>query len=298
MENGRMKVLAFCFLWLLLSQTHAALSATASLATEADWTDHDFRFKSGQTLRDLRLHYRLLGTPIRNDAGEIVNAVLILHSTGSTSEQFLKPQFAQVLFGEGQPLDLKRYYIVIPDSIGHGKSSKPSDGLRSRFPAYDYDDMVAAQHDLLTRGLGIRHLRLVLGTSMGCMHSWVWAESYPRFMDTVMPLACLPAPVAGRNRIFRDIMVQAIQHDPAWNDGNYSHEPLTSLTFVAQMIMVASSGAEELQRLAPDPNAADGYLADFTIHNMAVLDANDVLYALNSSRDYDPSTRLPSIVAR
>jgi homoserine O-acetyltransferase len=264
---------------------------------EGEWVDRNFHFRSGETLAELRLHYRTLGAPIRNSAGEIVNAVMILHSTGSSSAQFMQPQFAEVLFDAGQALDAGRYFIVMPDAIGHGRSSKPSDGLGPDFPAYDYDDMVTAQHDLLTQGLGIKHLRLLMGTSMGCMHSWVWAETYPAFMDGVMPLGCLPAPVAGRNRMTRQMMIQAIQSDPAWNGGRYAREPEQSLRWAAQMLIVASSGALELQQLAPTGDAADRYLDSATAHKMVGLDANDLLYAVKSSRNYDPSGRLTSIVA-
>jgi homoserine O-acetyltransferase/O-succinyltransferase len=292
-----MKIHAFCLLSLLAVQSHAAMNPPAISPHEGDWIDKNFHFKSGATLPELRLHYRTLGSPTRNSAGEITNAILILHSTGSSSEQFMKPQFAQVLFGKGQALDQNRYYIVMPDSIGHGRSSKPSDGLGPRFPAYDYDDMVLAQYDLLTKGLGIAHLRLLMGTSMGCMHSWVWAESYPKFMDGVMPLGCLPVPIAGRNRMIRQMMVQAIHRDVAWNGGNYTQEPEASLRIVAQILMIASSGAQELQEIAPDPKTADKYLADATDHKMEGLDANDLIFALDSSRNYDPSPRLSSIVA-
>jgi homoserine O-acetyltransferase/O-succinyltransferase len=168
------------------------VSANKPAPAEADYTAHDFHFKSGETLPELRLHYTTFGKPERNASGKVTNAVLILHGTGGTGHQFLAPQFADVLFGRGQLLDATRYFIILPDNVGHGKSSKPSDSLHAHFPEYDYDDMVAAQHELLEKGLGVNHLRLILGTSMGCMHSWVWAETYPDFMDALMPLACLP----------------------------------------------------------------------------------------------------------
>jgi homoserine O-acetyltransferase len=292
-----MKIYACCLLSLLALQSHAAVSPPAVVPHEGDWIDRDFHFRSGETLPELRLHYRTLGSPVRNSAGEITNAILILHSTGGSSEQFLKAQFAQALFGKGQALDQSRYYIVMPDSIGHGRSSKPSDGLGTHFPAYDYDDMVLAQHDLLTKGLGITHLRVLMGTSMGCMHSWVWAESYPRFMDGVMALGCLPAPIAGRNRMIRQMMVQEIERDAAWKHGSYTEEPEASLRIAAQILMIASSGALELQELAPDPKTADTYLAESTDHKMSGLDANDLIFALNSSHNYDPSSHLSSVVA-
>jgi homoserine O-acetyltransferase len=183
---------------------------------EADYVLRDFHFKSGETLPELRMHYMVLGKPVHDANGRLTNAVLILRGTGGSGRQFLAPQFADVLFGPGQLLDVNRYFIILPDNIGHGRSSKPSDGLHAHFLQYDYDDMVLAQHDLLTNGLGVNHLRLVLGTSMGCMHSWVWGETYPGFMDALMPLACLPVQIAGRNRIWRKMVIDAIRQDPEW----------------------------------------------------------------------------------
>jgi homoserine O-acetyltransferase/O-succinyltransferase len=195
----------------VLAMTYASPSFPQSSAgtasnlntTESDYVSRDFHFKSGETLPELRLHYTTLGKPEHDASGKVTNAVLILHGTGGAGHQFLAPQFADVLFGPGQLLDASRYFIILPDNIGHGKSSKPSDGMRGHFPQYDYDDMVAAQHELLEKGLAVNHLRLVLGTSMGCMHSWVWGETYPDFMDALMPLACLPVQIAGRNRLWR-----------------------------------------------------------------------------------------------
>ena len=182
---------------------------------EASFVVHDFHFKDGETLPDLRIHYATLGAPRRDSNGKVTNAVLILHGTTGSWRQFTSPQFADVLFGPGQLLDADRYFIILPDNIGHGGSSKPSDGLKGRFPHYDYEDMVAAQHQLLTEGLGVNHLRLVMGTSMGCMHSWVWGETYPDFMDGLMPLACLPVQIAGRNRVWRQALMDSIRLDPA-----------------------------------------------------------------------------------
>src|SRR5215469_9457513 len=188
-------------------------SARAPIPAEGDYTAHDFHFKSGETLPQLRLHYRTFGKPQKDASGKVTNAVLILHGTGGSGRQFLAPQFADVLFGPGQLLDATRYFIILPDNIGHGKSSKPSDGMHAHFPQYDYDDMVAAQHEMLEKGLGVDHLRLVMGTSMGCMHSWVWAETYPDYMDALMPLACLPVEIAGRNRMWRKLVIDAIRND-------------------------------------------------------------------------------------
>ena len=215
-------VLALCAGTPLLAQQ----SAPAPLVPkEGDFVVHKFRFHSGEDLPELKLHYATLGTPARDARGVVTNAVLILHGTSGSGRQFLQPQFAGVLFGPGQLLDTSRYFIVLPDSIGHGHSSKPSDGLHARFPRYDYDDMVRAQHLLLTRGLGVNHLRLVTGTSMGCMHSWVWGETYPDFMDALFPLACLPVRIAGRNRIMRKMILDSIRTDPGWKNGEYTSQP-------------------------------------------------------------------------
>ena len=186
-------------------------------------------------LPELRMHYMTLGKPVRDANGRVTNAVLILHGTGGSGRQFLAPQFADVLFGPGQLLDANRYFIILPDNIGHGKSSKPSDGLQAHFPQYDYDDMVLAQYDLLTQGLGVNHLRLILGTSMGCMHSWVWGETYPDFMDALMPLACLPVQIAGRNRIWRKMVIDGIRQDPEWKNGEYTTEPRAAMQISEQI---------------------------------------------------------------
>jgi homoserine O-acetyltransferase/O-succinyltransferase len=188
--------------------------------SEGDYVAHDFHFRSGETISELRLHYATFGKAVRDASGKVTNAVLILHGTGGSGRQFLRPQFADVLFGPGQLLDVTRYFVILPDNIGHGKSSKPSDGLRARFPQYDYDDMVAAQHEMLEKGLGVNHLRLIMGTSMGCMHSWIWGETYPDFMDALMPLACLPVQIAGRNRIWRKMVMDGIRNDPEWKNGD------------------------------------------------------------------------------
>src|SRR5271168_3840695 len=188
----------------------AAQQSPRAASTEGDFVIHNFQFHSGESLPELKLHYTTLGKPVKDAAGDTTNAVLILHGTGGTGQQFFAPQFANVLFGPGQLLDTARYYIILPDGIGHGKSSKPSDGLHAHFPQYDYDDMVAAHHRLLTEGLGVNHARLVMSTSMGCMHSFVWGETYPDFMDALMPLACVPVRIAGRNRIWRKMVMDAI----------------------------------------------------------------------------------------
>ncbi|MGH9864398.1 MAG: alpha/beta fold hydrolase, partial [Candidatus Acidiferrales bacterium] len=196
---------------------------------EGDFVVHDFHFRDGETLPELRLHYTTLGAPQRDASGRVTNAVLIMHGTGGTGHQFIRPQFAGVLFGPGQLLDASRHFIILPDDIGHGKSSKPSDGMRMKFPHYDYADMVTGEYDLVTEGLHVNHLRLVMGTSMGCMHTWMWGEAYPQFMDALMPLACLPVEIAGRNRMTRKMIMDLIKNDPAWDGGNYMTPPVNGL---------------------------------------------------------------------
>ena len=262
---------------------------------EGDYVLRDFHFKSGETLPELRMHYMTLGKPVRDGNGRVTNAVLILHGTGGSGRQFQAPQFADVLFGPGQLLDAGRYFIILPDNIGHGKSSKPSDGLHAHFPQYDYDDMVLAQHDLLVQGLGVNHLRLVLGTSMGCMHSWIWGETYPDFMDALMPLACLTVPIAGRNRIWRKMVIDGIRQDPDWKNGEYATEPRAALQIGADFLIIASSAPLLMQKNFPTREAADKYLDDSTKRITAGLDANDLLYAVSASRNYDPSAQLRTI---
>ena len=264
---------------------------------EGDYVAHDFKFRSGEQLSELRLHYRTWGKPTRGATGVVNNAVLLLHGTGGTGGQFLVPQFANELFGPSQPLDIARYFIIAPDGIGHGKSSKPSDGMHAHFPQYDYDDMVRAQHLLLTEGLGVQHLRLIFGTSMGCMHSFVWGETYPTFTDALMPMACLPMQIAGRNRVWRKMLMDAIRNDPDWKDGEYKEEPRQALRAAVDLLIIAGSAPVLMQKTLPTRDAADKYVADSVEPRMANLDANDLLYNVNASRNYDPSPHLEDIVA-
>lgn len=261
---------------------------------QGDYVAHGFHFRSGETMADLRLHYRTLGTPHRDAQGHVDNAVLILHGTGGTGAQFLAPYFAGVLFGPGQLLDTMKYFIVLPDGIGHGNSSKPSDGMHARFPHYDYDDMVAAQHLLLTEGLHVDHLQLILGTSMGCMHSWVWGETYPGFSDALMPLACLPVQIAGRNRMMRRMAMDAITGDPAWNHGDYTAQP-PGLRTALEMLLIMGSSPLQMQEHYGTRDEADQYLAEFLKSHLAETDANDFLYQFHASWDYDPSAKLSTI---
>ena len=275
----------------------AAQASPKYSVTEGDFVARDFKFRSGEQLPQLRLHYRTLGTPARDASGHVTNAVLLLHGTGGSGQQFLSPQFADELFGSGQLLDLAHFFIIAPDGIGHGKSSKPSDGMHAHFPQYDYDDMVLAQHLLLTEGLGVQHLRLLFGTSMGCMHAFVWGETYPTFADGLMPMACLPIQIAGRNRVWRKMVMDAIRNDPDWKDGEYKEEPKQALRAAQELLVIAGSAPVLMQQKLPTQAAADTYVADAVEPRVATLDANDLLYQVNASRNYDPSSRLEAISA-
>ena len=264
---------------------------------EGDFVIQNFRFASGETLPELRLHYTTLGAPHRGAHGAIDNAVLLLHGTGGSGHSLLVDRFAGVLFGKGQLLDSSRFYLILPDAIGHGQSSKPSDGLHARFPHYGYVDMVEAQRALLTVGLRVDHLRLILGTSMGCMHAWMWGEAQPAFVDALMPLACLPVPVAGRNRLWRDLLVDAIRADPEWRQGEYEHEPSGALRTAAGLLLIAGSAPIQMQLTLPTGAAADEFLQKYMERELQGLDANDLLYQVDSSRDYDPSRDLERIRA-
>lgn len=274
-----------------------AQQPVAQQGEEGDYVAKNFVFRSGETLPELRLHYTTLGKPLRDAQGRVTNAVLILHGTGGTGRGFLQPIYAGELFGPGQLLDTNKYYIILPDGIGHGKSSKPSDGLHARFPHYDYDDMVAAQHLLLTKGLNVNHLRLVTGTSMGCMHSFVWGETYRDFMDALMPLACLPVQISGRNRLWRKMSMDAIKSDPEWKGGEYTVEPQQALRSWLDISIIAGSAPLQMQKTLPTQNAADEYLQKAYETRMKDLDANDILYQLDASRNYDPSGGLEKIAA-
>jgi len=263
---------------------------------ESDYAIRDFKFTSGETLPELRIHYRTLGTADKDSQGKTTNAVLIMHGTTGSGAQFIRPEFAGELFGNGQPLDATKFFIVLPDGIGHGKSSKPSDGLRVKFPRYGYRDMVDAQYRLLTDGLGVNHARLVMGTSMGGMHTWLWGEMHPDFMDALMPLASLPRQVSGRNRAWRRIIIDAIRNDPGWSGGEYKMQP-PSLRTAAEMLWFMSSNPPLRQKEAPTLAKTDEVLDKFVADIVKADDANDVLYALEASRDYDPGLDLEKIRA-
>jgi homoserine O-acetyltransferase len=264
---------------------------------EGDYVIHDFHFASGETLPELRMHYTFLGKAKKDSKGRVTNAVLIMHGTGGSGRSLINDRFSGVLFQKGQLLDAEKYFIILPDGIGHGKSSKPSDGLRARFPQYSYQDMVAAQYALVTQGLEVNHLRLVMGTSMGCMHTFMWAEAYPDFMDALMPLACLPEQIAGRNRVWRDLAMDAIRTDPQWMKGEYTTEPVSALRTVAGLLLIAGSAPIQMQISLPSRDAADEFVQKYMQRQIEDLDANDILYQVNASRDYDPSAGLERIKA-
>lgn len=264
---------------------------------EGDFRTADFALTGGERLAELRLHYRTLGEPRRGADGRVENAVLLLHGTGGTGAQFLSPQFAGELFGPGQPLDIARYYIVMPDNLGHGGSSKPSDGQRAGFPEYGYADMVEAQRRLLVDGLGVDRLRLIMGTSMGCMHIFVWAEAHPDFAEAVMPMACQPTAIVGRNRLWRTMLKDAIRSDPAWAGGDYVEQPVGGLRTAVDLLLLAGSAPMAMQQDLPTPAAVDEWLAAQQARRIPALDANDLWYQVNASLDYDPSAGLERITA-
>ena len=261
-----------------------------------DFVLKDFTFRSGEKLADLRIHYRTLGTPARDAQGVVRNAVLILHGTGGSGTQFLRPEFAGVLFVPGGLLDASRYFIILPDGIGHGQSSKPSDGLRAQFPRYGYRDMVEALHRLLTEGLRVNHLRLLMGTSMGGMQTWLWGERYPDFMDALMPLASLPTQISGRNRVWRRIVIDAIRNDPDWRGGDYTAEP-PSLRTAAAMLFLMGSNPMLRQQQMPTLASSDSTLDAAVALSLKTEDANDLLYQVDASRDYNPGPDLEKIRA-
>jgi homoserine O-acetyltransferase/O-succinyltransferase len=261
---------------------------------ESDFVVRAFRFQSGETLPEVRLHYRTVGTPRKDADGVVRNAVLILHGTGGTGRGFLSEGYAGRLFGKGQLLDAERYFIILPDNVGHGGSSRPSDGLRMKFPKYGYKDMVTLQHLLVTQGLGLSHLRLVMGTSMGGMHTWMWGYMFPDFMDGLMPLASNPIEIAGRNRVWRKALVNAIVTDPEWNGGNYTTPPRGMANAIGFLLM-ASSVPLQWQRQFPNAAAADKYLSDQIASRMKSTDANDMIYYFRASEDYNPEPHLDRI---
>lgn len=291
--RGNWKIIVASLIWFV---TAPARAADYPPPTPGEYVLRDFHFVSGVTLPEVRLHYRTFGQPQRDRNQVVRNAVLILHGTTGSGENFLRSEFAGELFGAGQPLDAARFFLILPDNLGHGKSSKPSDELHGRFPGYGYRDMLSAQYRLLTEGLKVNHLRLVMGTSMGGMHTWLWGQQYPDFVDALMPLASLPTQISGRNRFWRKMVSDAIRMDPEWNEGAYTTQP-RSLRIAAEMLAFMSSNPTQRQKEAPTLEKADRFLDDFVARSIKNMDANNVLYAIESSHDYDPGPGLEKIRA-
>jgi homoserine O-acetyltransferase len=280
-----------------MSAPATAPARPAYTGTPGDYIAHDFHFGTGETLPQLKLHYLTLGMPHRDANGHVDNAVLLLHGTGGDAHSLFSPVFSNVLFGPGQPLDIQKYFLIFPDDIGHGESSKPSDGLRMKFPQYDYDDMVASQHTMLLEGLHVDHLRLILGTSMGCMQSFVWGETYPQFMDALAPFACLPVELAGRNRMWRYMAMQDIKNDPAWKNGDYTAPPAEGLRGASDLLVIAGGAPLQLQKNYPTRAEVEAYVDKIIATDITHTDANDFLYYVNASRNYNPAPRLANITA-
>ncbi len=289
-------VLAGCLASPTLAAAPPASSAAPAAPVEADCVLHDFHFHGGEVLPTLRIHYVTLGSPARDKAGVVRNAVLIMHGTTGSGQAFLAETFAGRLFRPGQLLDATSHYLIIPDGIGAGKSSRPSEGLHMRFPKYNYDDMVHAEHGLVTECLGVNHLRLVMGTSMGGMHTWVWGYTYPDFMDALMPLASLPVEIAGRNRMIRKMAVDSITSDPEWKQGEYTTQPHGLVEAVYDIILMVSVPLE-WQKEAPTREKAEALLDAQIKYRLAPLDANDTIYQFEASRDYNPLPHLAEIRA-
>jgi len=281
---------------LVLSASIAAFAADYPAPQQGTFVVKDFQFKSGEKLPEVKLHYYTLGTPQKDASGKVRNAVLILHGTGGTGKQFLTANFGGVLFGPGELLDASKYFIILPDNIGHGGSSKPSDGLHMKFPHYEYDDMIELQYRLLTQGLGVNHLRLVMGTSMGGMHSWLWAEQHADFIDAAMPLASQPIEIAGRNRMMRRMIMDDIRNSPDWNNGEYREQP-QGLAAANQVLLIMSSAPVRMQKEEPSRDQADDYLEKFVADHVKSTDANDMLYYFDASRNYNPEPQLEKITA-
>ena len=281
---------------LLLAVPGAGRGATYPAPVEGDYVVRNFTFGTGDVLPELRIHYRTIGTPRRDQAGVIRNAVLLLHGTSGTGANFLVPDFAGQLFEQGEPLDGNTHFIIIPDAIGTGRSRKPSDGLRAKFPRYDYADSVTAQHMLVTEKFGVTHLRLLLGTSMGAMQAWMWAETYPAASDAFVALASNPVAVAGRNRAYRKMIIDAIRNDPDYNGGEYTKQPRGLVTAI-YLSMIAGSAPLQWQQQYPTGAAVDKYIEEQVKAQLATADANDTAYRYDASRNYDPSPKLESITA-
>src|SRR5579863_9657267 len=281
---------------LLISTLLISSSQTPSTPTETDFAVTDFTFADGEHLDTLNLHATTLGQPVKDANGRVTNAVLIMHGTGGSGHQCITPIFCGELFGPGQILDASKYFVILPDALGHGKSSKPSDGLHAKFPHYGYRDIVKLDYRLLTEHLGVNHLRLVMGTSMGGMQSWVWGETYPDFMDALMPLASLPVEIAGRNRMTRRMIIDDIKTDPEWNNGEYTIQP-HGLGAALDILTIMSSSPLQMMKHAPTRDAADQSLERSRSARLKTTDANDLLYQVSASEDYNPDPDLEKIQA-
>ncbi len=290
------RVLLLLFLFLGVCRWTGVQGAEALVPASGDVVFGNFRFQSGESLPELKIHYRTFGVPGRDSSGQVTNAIIILHGTTGSGAQFLRPEFSGQLFGAGQLLDSNRYYLILPDGIGHGDSSKPSQGLHAKFPHYGYRDMVEAQYRLLTEGLKVNHLRVVIGTSMGGMHTWLWGELHPDFMDALVPLASLPTQISGRNRVWRRMIIDSIQNDPEWHGGEYTRQP-QGLKVAAEVLYFMGSNPLQRWKQASTLKEADEQLDKSVTDSYQKMDANDVLYALRASEDYDPGPRLEAIQA-
>ncbi|HWD38984.1 MAG TPA: alpha/beta fold hydrolase [Fimbriimonas sp.] len=280
----------------ILIATAAIASGQAFAPDETDYQIHDYRFASGEMLPELNLHATTIGRPAKDANGRTIKAVLIMHGTGGTGRQFLTPIFANVLFKRGGLLDAEKYYIILPDAIGHGRSTKPSNGLHAKFPHYGYHDIVNLQYRLITEHLGVNHLRLVMGTSMGGMQTWIWGETYPDFMDALMPLASLPVQIAGRNRMTRRMIIDDISQDPTWENGEYKTQP-HGLGAALDILTIMGSSAQQMMKRAPTRDEADAMLERSRAASLKTTDANDLLYQVSASFDYDPQSDLEKIQA-
>jgi homoserine O-acetyltransferase/O-succinyltransferase len=295
LENS-MKLRVSIFMLLVSFAALVARAADYPAPQQGAFVVKDYQFKSGEKLPEVKLHYYTLGTPQKDATGKVRNAVLILHGTGGTGRQFLTSNFGGVLFGPGQLLDATKYFIILPDNVGHGESSKPSDGMHMRFPHYEYDDMIDLQYRLLTQGLGVNHLRLVMGTSMGGMHTWLWSEQHPDFIDAAMPLASQPVEIAGRNRMMRRMIMDAIRNSPDWNNGEYKEQP-RGLTAALDVLLLMGSAPLQMQKDEPTREKADAFLENYVVTRSKTTDANDMLYYFDASRNYNPEPQLEKITA-
>lgn len=291
-----MKISAFTLGLLALMLPVSAWAAEYPAPAEKNFAIKNFQFKSGERMPEVKLHYYTMGSPRKDANGTVTNAVLILHDTGESARQFLTPAFAGVLFGPEQILDATQYFIILPDNIGHGQSSKPSDGLHMRFPHYDYDDMVELQYRLLTQGIGLNHLRLVMGTGMGGMHAWLWGEQHPDFMGALMPLASVPVEIGGRHRIMLKMLMDSIRTDPGWNNGEYKTQP-RGLAAALNLLFLLDSSALQLQKDAPTRDKADAVITEYISGHLKTTDANDMLYGFDASRNYNPDPGIEKIKA-